>query len=332
MNKILLSGILVASLIILFITMFPTQKQEEISMQSDYVPQVSLYVQEGGKVTDAVVKLLGLTGVRITGDTLPPAKDWPEAKLWVKSRDLEEVVPAVQGKTDPTINWFGDAKKERWEEDLNKSNIQLTQAIQIINTCLKSLKQSEQILPKMEAKGVLFLGATLLRVRTRLAFMNHLYDTKQLSVDLPVYVLTGERMLDEKAGETQAALMDADNGVIKFRKDWKKSNNKINDEGKMIQLVFDQSRYASLNNDKVIFVYSHKGEGRRATTESTVVQWLKDHKPSSGYYVAISNQPYVFYQEAVIRRTLLQAGGSDIQVQVVGSARPSEIGREDDVI
>jgi hypothetical protein len=328
MNRIVLTVLSVILLIIFLFTILPDYKQKEMSQQS----AATLYVDERGQVTDAVVKLLGLTGVRITGDKLPSGRDWPEAKLWLKSRDLKEVVAAVQGKIDPLINWLGDAKKERWEEDPSKPKLQLPQAIQIINTSTATFKQSEQVLPNTEAKGVLFLGAVLSRVRMRLAFLNHLYDTKQLPRDLRVYVLTGERVLDEKIGETQSALMDSDNGIIPFKSEWKKSDTIINDEGHMIQLVFAQSLTPTVNIDRVIFVYSHKGEGRRATTESTVLQWLKDYSPSSGKYIAISNQPYVFYQEAVIRRTLLQAGRSDVQVQVVGPGKPAEMSQDDEVI
>jgi hypothetical protein len=67
-------------------------------------------------------------------------------------------------------------------------------------------------------------------------------------------------------------------------------------------------------------VYSPKEEGRRATTESTVIQWLKECSPSGGYYLVISNQPYNFYQESVIRRVLLQAGRADIVLKLLGLA------------
>jgi hypothetical protein len=280
-------------------------------------PQEALFAKEG-KVTDPLVRLMGLTGIRILKDPLKPEAGWPEARLYLQSRDLEEVVPAIQGKRDPSINWLGDPKKERWEEDPTKLGMPSAQAAEIINISLKSLQLGAKSYPQASAKAILFLGAALLRVRMRLAFLNDLYETKKLSPLLPVYILTGERQLDEKIGETAEMLVKADNGIIPFRKDWQPSPTTVADEGEMIKLVFAQSRHSALPKDTIFYVYSPKGTGRRATTESTVQQWLAEFHPAGGRYVAISNQPYVFYQECVIRRVLLQSGRPDIHVEVVG--------------
>jgi hypothetical protein len=178
----------------------------------------------------------------------------------------------------------------------------------------------------------LFLGSTLPSVRRRLTYLNKLYDLNKLPPNLPVYILTGERKLDEAVGETHASLMNSDNGVISFHKDWTALQESILDEGEMINLVFSQSCHRDIHKNHIITVYSPKGEGRRATTESTVIQWLKEHSPSQGYYLAISNQPYNFYQENVIRRVLLQAGRTDICVEVVGSGIEMKIKSDDEVI
>jgi hypothetical protein len=100
----------------------------------------------------------------------------------------------------------------------------------------------------------------------------------------------------------------------------------------MIKLVFSQSAHTSLDEKKIILVYSPKGKESRATTASTVVQWLKEFSPPSGTYIAISNQPYNFYQEVVIRRVLLQAGRPDILVEVVGPAIDVKLDTDEAVI
>jgi hypothetical protein len=219
---------------------------------------------------------------------------------------------------DPTVSWLGNPKKERWEDDPQKMDFSTAQAHNIINIHLKDLHQGENIYPQSIPKAILFLGAALTRVRLRLAYLNEMYDTGKLSPSLPVYILTGERKLDEKIGETFDNLMDPHNGIIPFRKDWRPSQEIVTDEGEMIKLVFSQSRHLQLDEGNIYFSYSHKGMERRATTESTVNQWLIDYSPEGGSYIAISNQPYNFYQESVIRRVLLQAGRPDICVEVIG--------------
>ncbi len=277
-----------------------------------------LFITPQGEVTDALVRLLGLTGIRVEEDLLTVENDWPEARIHLKSRKLEEVVSAVQGKLDPFITWFGDPSKERWEEDPKKPKLSRLQANHIIDICLGSLRQGEKMLSQVPPKAILFLGAALTRVRMRLAYLNELYDQKKLSTDLPVYIMAGERKLDESIGETQENLMDSGNGIVPFRKDWTASQEHIIDEGEMVKLVFSQSRHRDLAEKNVIIVYSPKGQGRRATTETNLKQWLKEHSPLAGKYLAISNQPYNYFQECVIRRVLLQAGRSDICVEVVG--------------
>jgi|GEM_PF-2493907 len=298
-------------ILIVWVVMF--KKADHCSITAE-----ALYITPNGEVTGAIVNLLGLTGIRISEDPLKAGKDWPEPKLSIKSRRLEDVVPAVQGKLDPSITWFGDPNKERWEKDTQKPILSISQAIKIIDICGILLEQKERTYPQKVPKAVLFLGAALSSVRMRLVYLNELYDLKKLSPGLPVYIITGERKLDEAVGETQINLMDPDNGIIPFRKDWVASQGFISDEGEMIKLVFSQSRHTDLDEKKIMAVYSPKEQGHRATTESTIKYWLKEYSPSAGNYVAISNQPYNFYQESVIRRVLLQAGRPDICVEVVG--------------
>lgn len=300
---------------------------EDTSIENQCTYQAeSLFITHKGEVNDSIVKLLGLTGIRVLNDSLEAGNEWPEARVYLKSRALEEVVLAVQGKLESSLSWLGDPRKERWEEDPKKSSLSPAQANSIISLCLNDLQQGNKVYPQGEPKGILFLGAALPRVRVRLAYLNNLYEMKKLSLSLPVYILTGERSLDEKIGETPKNLMDPDNGLIPFRKDWHPSNEHVLDEGEMIKLVFSQSRHSALEEKDIYFVYSPKGLERRATTESTVKQWLMDFSPASGRYVAISNQPYNFYQESVIRRVLLQSGRFDICVEVVGPGMDVNVG------
>ena len=296
-----------------------------------------LYVTEEGKVTDPIVKLMGLSGIRIADDPLPAEKGWPEAKLTLPSRNLEEVVKAVQGKTDPLVTWLG-AGKERWEDDPSKPQLSEEQAKSVRDICFNDLGQGTEVNPQMLKgyKGILLLGTTLSGVRKRLKFLNSVYDKHKSLLKLPLHLLTGERTLDPAIGETKEQLYNPDNDIIAFRKDYdlpqqgsqKDIQKDITDEGEMMLLVLDQSHHPSLDSKNVTYVYSPKGSGKRATTESTVRAWLEKRKIEPGLYLAISNQPYVEYQEDVIRRALLKNGRSDITVDVVGSAPDLETGAE----
>lgn len=311
-NKLIL-GLITSLLLVVFIWVITAPKN--CSSYDEY-----LYINSHGEVTDAIVRLLGFTGIRIEGDILAPENDWPKARLTISSRKLNNVVQAVQGKDNPSITWLGDLTKERWELDSTKPVLSLLQAQYIIAICEKALSQGPASFPQEEPKAILFLGSTLLSVRQRLAFLNSLYESKKIPNNIPVYILTGERKLNESIGETQTSLFDSDNGIVAFRSDWQKLGELIVDEGMMIELVFAQSRHKTLDEKNIKLVYSLKDQGRRATTESTIIQWLKDTKPEKGLYLAISNQPYNFYQESVFRRVLLKAGNPDICVNVVGPA------------
>ena len=325
-------GLFIFMLFLTFVVWILTPRNTDEITYKCFNETQALYITSNGEVTDAIVNLLGLTGIRIQGDSSKAAENWPEPSIHLKSRYLEEVVPLVQGKHDPSITWFGGAKKERWEEDSEKLKISLPQAQSIKEVCFNGLKLGEKKYPTKTPKAILFLGSTLSSVRQRLAYLNELYDLKKLPHALPVYILTGERKLDEAVGETHTNLMNPDNGLISFRQNWIASQESISDEGDMINLIFSQSRHTDLHEKNIVTVYSPKGEGRRATTESTVIQWLKEYSPSGGHYLAISNQPYNFYQESVIRRVLLQAGRADICVEVVGPGLEVKTKNDDEII
>lgn len=103
----------------------------------------------------------------------------------------------------------------------------------------------------------------------------------------------------------------------------------------MIKVVFDQSKHSFLKDEDIIFVHTLKNNGEtRATTETTIYKWVEQCHPTSGIYLAISNQPYVFYQALSIRKSLLKAGRKDIHVEVAGPAVSSKatVGKEQEAI
>src|SRR5690242_12992018 len=74
------------------------KKKEHSLMGSRCAYQLeSLYVTPGGEVTEPMVRLLGWTGIRVLNDPVKGEHNWPEARITLKTRKLEEAVPAVQG-------------------------------------------------------------------------------------------------------------------------------------------------------------------------------------------------------------------------------------------
>lgn len=281
----------------------------------------SPFFDKNNQATDQVVRILGLTGIRIQNDTLTPDKEWPDAKLILKSRSLEEITAAVQGKLNQNMTWKRANNKERWEATLPFS-LSKDQAIKIKEIAFNEFGLVQEIKPQSPTyKGVLFLGSTLSSVRKRLAYLNKLIDAKTYTTR-PIYVLSGERKLSKAIGEDHKSLLNPDNGEISFRSTWKGPVIFPDNETDMIKIIFDQSKHSSLKDEDVIFVHTLKNNGQiRATTETTVYKWLEQCRPTAGTYLAISNQPYVFYQALSIRKSLLKAGRKDIHVEVVGPAK-----------
>lgn len=285
---------------------------------------VDLIIQANGEVTDQIVELLGWTGVRIAHDSVPIDPRWPETLLTLQSRSLEEIAPVVNGDANPRISWrqkpkpLEDKKQiERWEMDADLTPDQIKNVTDII---LNKLELKKEVLPKDKAyAGTLFLSASLSTVRQRLAFLNALIESKNPQLG-KIYVLMGERSLSEAAGETKENMFNARNDIVSFVSGWSPPHSIPTDEGDMMKLVFDQSRHPSLKNEDIQFVYAPRRKGEvRATTASTLAKWLEEVNPPAETYLAISNQPYVLYQELVILRCLLEANRPDIHVEAVGS-------------
>ena len=271
------------------------------------------------QVTDSLVRLLGLVGIRIQNDILTPEPDWPEARLTVSSRSLEEITQVIQGKKDPGITWI--IQGERWQtKGLGYLTLTSEQAAAVLNFISKDLGLGQAMRPKQkEYAGVLFLGSTLKNVRDRLKFLNACLEQHNFVFNR-IYILTGIRPLDPTVGETPESLVDP-KGIIAVRSDWKQPAGALpNDEGPMIQWVFDQSRSNAIGKDQVTVIYAGIGEGRkRATTKTTVEEWLKTN-PKDGLYLAVSSQPFNFYQKLVIERTLLENKRPGIHIEVIGDA------------
>jgi len=269
-------------------------------------------LQSNGQVTSGVVSLLGWTGIRVKNDTLPIDPRWPEEKLTIPSRSLKDVVAATNVHWSQNKKTETGAPLERWEM---KGEFTPDQIENIVSVYFDDLKLGEDVLPQHQAyQGILFLGATLPCVRSRLAYLNKVIDEQSLTG--PIYLLTGERVLNEGAKETEQDLLTSLDLPIKT--DWNQPKSLPKDEAGMVQMVFDQSKHSSLKETDIIMVYTPKRPGdARATREGTIIEWLKS-KPKDGVYLAIASQPYNLHQNLDIQRVLHAQGRPNIIVEVIG--------------
>ncbi|MBY0461912.1 MAG: hypothetical protein K2Q34_01870 [Alphaproteobacteria bacterium] len=272
-----------------------------------------------GQASDDVVRLLGHTGIRIQNDSLPPEENWPEARLTLKSRSLEEITDAVQGNINPEIAWKRPCSIQRWEQI--PSSFSSKQLLLIRDICFNKLGFSQEILPKeRNYRGIFVPGGILSWVRLRLAFLNKLIDTK---LDRPkrVYTLTGDRHLCPQAGETKESLLNSNNGEILFHSNWAEPTQLPTTEAEMMKLVFSQSKSPYIKDEDIVSIhFSKKDHKPFAITEKTIKQWLEQNAPAAGTYLLVSNQPFVLYHELIVKRVLLEAKRTDIKIESVGSA------------
>jgi len=270
--------------------------------------------------SDDIVRLLGYTGIRIQNDRLVPEDNWPKAKLTLKSRSLQEITDAVQGNIDPEVAWKRPSHLQRWEK-ISSFSFSSDQLIQIRDICFNKLGFSQEVFPKEKSyQGVFVPGGILQRVRFRLSFLNKLINTN-INKPKQIYTLTGDRFLREEAGETKEALLNPNNGEIPFHPNWIEPSQLPTTDAEIVKLVFSQSKSAEIKDEDVVSIhFSEKDYKPFSVTEKTIRQWLEQNHPASGTYLVISNQPFVLYHQLIIKRVLLEAKRTDIQVESVGSA------------
>ena len=242
----------------------------------------SRFIDPQQKVNDIIVNCLGLTGIRIDGDELCEGSDWPEPLLILKSRNLEDVTNAVQGKINKDISWKMEGK--RWE--MQNPLLSAHTAKKILHIGLQDLGFKDPVLPQgKNYEGILILGALAERVHERLLFLNQVIGSNPNIQFKKVYILTGERPLEDMEKEQFPFLKD------------------VNDEGQMTLEIF--KKYANTRlQEKSIYVYSPAPQGSaRATTESTIHAFMKKN-PKPGRYLGASNGYFIPYQELVIQNCL----------------------------
>lgn len=189
-----------------------------------------------------------------------------------------------------------------------------------LKTALMPLFMKLGLMEEVKAKdreydNVLLLGATLLAVRKRLAFLMREWNR---GVRFQQIVLLGSgRPLTEK--ESAESLFDSKNPELPFDEEWAKPPVFPGNEGEMMWMVYDQaaSRFPWKNEAEVIFCI-HPG---KANTEETILHWMEVKTPLPGKCLAVSSQPFVGYQELTVRKVLPDS----FLVEAIGYGAPPSI-------
>ena len=213
---------------------------------------------------------------------------------------LESVVNATQKA------WLRKPGIERWHmgDTYQKFDQQLA-------PLFKELGMQNEIKPSQEKYDyVLILGDTVNCLRTRFAYA---LDQWQKGIRFSTLVfLVGERpLLDDPAhhedNETEAELYDRTNMYLPIRADWQEPSTMPQTETEMARMVYDQAivpdEFKKLVTVRFIdtpMQLTTSGQMRRPNTADTIKLWLKK-VPHRGSILAISNQPYIGYQHAVLQ-------------------------------
>ncbi|MFK7826999.1 MAG: hypothetical protein AB8G05_22845 [Oligoflexales bacterium] len=191
------------------------------------------------------------------------------------------------------------ADKERW----NVYDDQLTKSHQeIIIKTLDEFGFFDEVTPELDQvyENVLILGASVGRMRSRVAFFNKL--ASQGLKYKKVYFLTGERPLDSRI-ESESILFEPGPNQI-FRKNWQRPKVAPSNESGGARLAWDQ---LIGSKEKPIFVDVPMNKDKRPSTIDTINTWL-DKSPAHGKTLVISNNPYIPYQHAVVLGALIKKG------------------------
>jgi len=216
--------------------------------------------------------------------------------------------------TETQKYWLRPAGKERWE----------TQTFFTVNhnnpsELFKELYLIQEIKPSNQHYNhVILLGSTVTSIRIRLSYLINTWNNG-IRFD-SINILAGQRPLD-KTIESPEVLLNNTCQTLPFKQNWQLNGQLPSTETEMIKLVFDQADLpAEWNNIAINFVdtpmqQTENGILRRPSTLDTIMEWVKLYNPKNGSILALSNQPYIGYQDSVLRNFLPK----NFTVETVGS-------------
>lgn len=275
---------------------FVFQKRVMLASKSEVEKQVNggMVVTNKGTLPESVVKLLNALGVLHDGS-------------------LADVVRKTQQE------WLRPQGVELWEiTDSHK------QCYDKVLPLLEEIGCVQEVLPSRSVYDYLLLhGALVTRVRSRLAFAKKLWE-RGIRFRHVVF-LTGQRKLHPTL-ESKEILLDSKNNILPIKKGWSLSGDIPLLEEEMMRLVYEQADLPSaMKNLPKTFVSAPErvlpdGSTSRPTTQGTIDSWLAS-SPVPGTCLAISNQPYIGRQHAVLKTLLpntfeIESVGNGVNVEM----------------
>ncbi len=213
---------------------------------------------------------------------------------------IEQIVKLTQKKQPEGC--MRDAGKERWELEAFFKN----KEAEITKKC-SQLNMIEAVTPqKKEYEYALILGATIHALRARIS---HLMELWQNGIRFKKLIfLAGQRPVSPTR-ETHADFINHQNGLLRFKNNWT-LQKEPQTETDIVHLIIEQSVLPKEWADAMITIVDtplqKTGNGlQRPTTEDTIRAWLATN-PTPSSLLVISSQPFVGYQDAVLRRFLPQ--------------------------
>jgi hypothetical protein len=254
-------------------------------------------------ISESVIKESKDTNnLKISPDLILDEKQLPKPAL---SKLLEHFKIEYDGtlknlveKTQKT--WLRTPGKERWEIEEIK-----VEEKELVFGCFKELGCVNQIKAcEVEYDYVLVLGALSTRMKLRTATVLKLWG--QIKFKNLVF-LVAQRPRDVEQEGINTFVLSKDDKHVKVKKDWKFNDVLLNTETELIKLIVDQIELPQdfAENVKITFVdtpmqKNKDGSMRRPNTGDTIAQWLKSN-PKPGKCLFISNNPYIGYQDSVVR-------------------------------
>ncbi|MCK5633316.1 hypothetical protein KAH94_06170 [bacterium] len=215
--------------------------------------------------------------------------------------------------------WLRPDGKERWEISDNNEKKR-----EKILGLLKNISCVDELLPSQDFYNyAVILGALAPRVRSRLAYLFKQWE-KGIRFETLVF-LGGARPL-HPTFESEAILCNTHNKELPFSDTWKLKGDMPSTEAEMIRMIFDQVELPKgFERVSIIFINTQMQEQQdgslsRPNTADTVEQWMNGG-PKEGSCLVVSNQPYIGYQDSVVRTFLPDS----FEVETVGSAADKDL-------
>lgn len=200
------------------------------------------------------------------------------------------------------------------------NDVFLPYTTEVVMELFRKIGDIEDVDPKeKKPRYILSNGSTVQNMRFRLGgFIKYVEEEKLIlnNCDKPIDIvsLSGDRDLFD----TETAQVLHDPAPLSLNHRWQEPEELPTAEYQAARWVWEQTLFPDVvNNTKISFVSAEKktvidnnGNERvtRPTTADTVIKWITEYNPEPGHCVSISNQPYVYYQEAVMRGIMKKNG------------------------